>query len=51
MAFNPGKAGYQGGQQRWQPTLPDGYLKDGYFEPLADGERPALRREYIIGYP
>lgn len=51
MAFNPGKGGYQGSQQRWQPTLPEGYLKDGYFGPPADGERPALRREYIIGYP
>lgn len=51
MAFNPGRGGYQGGQQRWQPALPDGYLKGGYFEPAAEGERPALRREFIIGYP
>lgn len=51
MAFNPGRGGYQGGQQRRQPTLPEGYLKDGYFEPTAGGKRPALRREFIIGYP
>lgn len=49
MAFNPGKGGYQGGWQR--PALPEGYLKDGYFQPAAEGERPALRREFIIGYP
>lgn len=51
MAFNPGKGGYQGSRQRWQPALPEGYLQGGYFEPAAAGERPALRREYIIGYP
>lgn len=47
MAFNSGKGGYQ----RQQPALPDGYLNGGYFGPVAEGERPALRREYIIGYP
>lgn len=51
MASNGGKSGYQGGQQRWQPSLPEGYLKDGYFEPAVEAERSALRREYIIGYP
>lgn len=52
MAFNPGKGGYPGGRQGWQqPTLPEGYLKSGYFEPATEGERPALRREFIIGYP
>lgn len=50
MAFNPGKGGYQG--NRWQqPTLPEGYLKGGYFKPAEEDGRPALRREYIIEYP
>lgn len=49
MAYNGGKPGYQGNRQ--PPRLPDGYLRDGYFEPAAERERPALRREYIIGYP
>lgn len=47
MAFNSGK----GGQPWGKPALPEGYLKDGYFAPAAGGERPALRREFIIGYP
>lgn len=49
MAFDPGRNGYKGYQQ--QPALPAGYLEDGYFEPIAQGGRPALRREFIIGYP
>ena len=54
MAYNGGKTGFQGGRpygQPFQPSLPEGYLKGGYFEPAAEGERPALRKEYIVGYP
>lgn len=50
MASNPGIGGYQGGRQ-WRPTLPQGYLAGGYFKPVEKGERPALRREFIIEYP
>lgn len=51
MAYNAGRSGYQGGQPRRQPGLPEGYLKDGYFETSPENKRPVLRREYIIGHP
>lgn len=54
MAFNTGSRGsgpqgQRGGYQR--PELPEGYLSNGYFEPGQTGEKPSLRREYIVGYP
>ena len=44
-----GPQGQRGGWPR--PELPKGYLSGGYFEPGQTGEKPALRREYIVGYP
>lgn len=54
MAYNAGgrwngPQGQKSGYQR--PELPEGYLSGGYFEPGQAGEKPALRREYIVGYP
>lgn len=49
MAFNSERGGYRDHQQK--PMLPDRYLEDGYFKPIAEGGRPALRREFIIEYP
>ena len=54
MAYNAGgrwngPQGQRGGYSR--PELPEGYLSGGYFEPGQVGEKPALRREYIVGYP
>lgn len=45
MAYNNGRGSYQ------SPSLPEGYLKNGYFVPSPEDGRPTLRREFIIGYP
>ena len=55
MAYN-GRNNYQNGQGGYnsryqQPSLPDGYLDGGYFSPAKDGQKRAMKREYILGYP
>ena len=43
-----------GGFKRWDDApkaLPDGYLSGGYFLPGKAGEKPVMKKEYIIGYP
>ena len=56
MAYNGGSkwSGPQsprGGYPRLEPKLPEGYLSSGYFEPGREGEKPSLRRDYIVGHP
>lgn len=41
----------RGGYQKPEARLPEGYLHGGYFESGQAGEKPSLRREYIVGYP
>lgn len=41
----------QGSRPEWSaPTLPQGYLRDGYYSFEGNG-KPVLRREFIVGYP
>lgn len=56
MAYNGGggwngSQGQRDGYQRQEPKLPKDYLSGGYFEPGREGEKPSLRRDYIVGHP